>query len=385
MSAATLDTEVAAAPTARAWWRNVRLWVSLAVVVALGAIAVGAVVNQPGRGLDINSADQNGSKALGVLLENYGARVEQTSDLDTALADGTHSAVVVTAPDEYSAMQLADLGRAARRLVLVRPDTHASAPFGPNLAPVLTVGGLLHPFCADRGAVAAGPAEWPGDTMRYTPGGSGLQPCYDNALLTAPQLAVIGSADILRNDNLDDHGVAALDVNAITDSRRLTSVVWLLPGADAGGPGKPSIWDLFPDGTVRVIWWAVAVGLLLMLWRARRLGGVVTEPLPVIVRAAELVQGHGRLYARAGARDRAARALRNATTDRLGRRLGLPRGAGAAEVAAAVAPLVGRPPGDVSALLTGPPPADDVGLVQLAEQLDRLEAAVSRERKGSSG
>ena len=187
----------------------------------------------------------------------------------------------------------------------------------------------------------------------------------------------------MRNDNLDDDGVAALDVNAITDSRRVTSVVWLLPGADAGGPGKPSMWDLFPDGTLRVIWWAVAVGLLLMLWRARRLGGVVTEPLPVVVRAAELVEGHGRLYARAGARDRAAGALRHATTARIARRLGLPRGAGAVEVAAAIAPLVGRPPGDVAALLTGPPPADDAGLVQLAEELDRLEAAVSGERKGS--
>ena len=380
----TAAVEVAAAPAARVWWRNVRLWVSLAAVVALGAVAVGAVVNQPGRALDINSPDKNGSKALGVLLEKYGAHVEQTSDLDTALADASRSAVVVTAPDEYSTTQLADLGRAADRLVLIRPDSRAAAPFGPNLTPVLTVGGLLHPFCADRGAVAAGPADWPDDTVRYTPGGSGLQPCYDNALLTAPQLAVIGSADILRNDNVDDEGVAALDVNAITDSRRVTSVVWLLPGADAGGPGRPSIWDLFPDGTGRVLWWAVVVGLLLMLWRARRLGGVVSEPLPVVVRAAELVQGHGRLYARAGARDRAAHALRAAATNRLARRLGLPRGVGAVDVATAVAPLVGRPPSDVAALLSGPPPADDAGLVQLAEDLDPLDAAASGERKGSS-
>ena len=382
---ATDEVELAAAPTAPAWWRNVRLWVSLGVVVALGAIAVGAVVNQPGRALDINSADKNGSKALAVLLENYGAHVEQTSELSTALADGGRSTVVVTAPDEYSAAQLEDLGSAARRLVLVRPDSRAAAVFGPNLAPVLTAGGRLHPFCTDRGAVAAGPAEWPGDTTRYTPGGSGLQPCFDNALLTAPRLAVIGSADILRNDNLAGEGVAALDVNAITDSRRLTSVVWLLPGADAGGPGRPTLWDLFPDGTGRVIWWAVVVGLLLVLWRARRLGGVVNEPLPVVVRAAELVQGHGRLYARAGARDRAARALQAATTNRLARRLGLPRGVGPLEVAAAVAPLVGRPPGNVSALLTGPPPPDDAGLVRLAGELDRLEAAVSGERKGSAG
>ena len=376
--------EVAAAPTARAWWRGARVWVSLAAVVAVGAVVVGAVVDQPGRALDIGSAHKNGSKALATLLEKFGVRVEQTSDLDTARAGAANSAVVVTAPDEYSAAQLAELARSAARLVLVRPDARTAALVAPNLAPSLAVGGRLHPFCTDRGAVAAGPAEWPDDTVRYAPGSSGLQPCYDNALLTAPQLAVLGSADILRNDHLGDDGVAALDVNAITDSRRVTSVVWLLPGADAGGPGKPSIWDLFPAGTGRVIWWMVVVGVLLMLWRARRLGGVVPEPLPVVVRAAELVQGHGRLYARAGARDRAADALRVATTGRLTRRLGLPRGTGPVEVAAALAPLVGRPPGEVAALLTGPPPADDAGLVRLAEELDRLEAAVSGERKGSS-
>jgi hypothetical protein len=381
----SVAAEVAAPPNARAWWRNVRLWLALAVVLVLGVLAVGAVVDRPGRALDIGSAHKNGSKALAVLLQKYGVRIRQTTDVHAALAGAGASAVVVTAPDEYSTDQLDTLGRAAARLVLVRPDSQAAALFGPNLAPVITVGGLLHPFCADRGAVAAGPAEWPGDTVRYQPGSSGLQPCYFDALLTAPQLAVIGSADILRNDNLAERGVAALDVNAITDSRRLRSVTWLLPGADAGGPGRPSLWDLFPDGTGRVVWWTVVVGALLVLWRARRLGGVVTEPLPVVVRAAELVQGHGRLYARASARDRAAHALRAATTGRLARRLGMPRGVSADEVAAAVAPLVGRPPGEVSALLTGTPPVDDAGLVHLADELDRLEAAVSGERKGSPG
>jgi hypothetical protein len=268
--------------------------------------------------------------------------------------------------------------------VLVRPDSRAVARLGARPTPLLDVGGRLHPFCADAGAVAAGPADWPGDTIRYDPGTSGMQPCYFNALLTAPRLAVLGSADILRNDHLDDDGVAALDINAITDSRRVTSIVWLLPGADAGGPGAPSLWDLFPAGTERVIWWLVLVGALLVLWRMRRLGGIVPEPLPVVVRAAELVQGHGRLYARAGARDRAAHALRTSTTNRLVTRLGLPRGAGPAEVAVAVGPLVGRPPGEVLALLTGPPPADDAALVRLADDLDRLATAAGGEQKGSS-
>jgi hypothetical protein len=161
-------------------------------------------------------------------------------------------------------------------------------------------------------------------------------------------------------------------------------VVWLLPGVSAHGPGPASVWDLFPAGTGRVVWWLAAVGGLLVLWRARRLGGIVSEPLPVSVRAAELVEGHGRLYARAGARDRAAAALRAATADRVARRLGLPRGAGPDAVVAAVAPLTGRPAADLTAVLSGPPPADDAQLVRLANELDRLEeAALGGGRKGS--
>ena len=133
----SVAVEVAAPPTARAWWHNVRLWLALAVVVALGAIAVAALVNQPGRALDIESAHKNGSKALAVLLEKYGVRIQQTSDLGTALADASTSAVVVTSPDEYSAAQLGELGRTSRRLVLVRPDSRVAAQFGPNLQAIV--------------------------------------------------------------------------------------------------------------------------------------------------------------------------------------------------------------------------------------------------------
>ncbi len=61
---------------------------------------------------------------------------------------------------------------------------------------------------------------------------------------------------------------------------------------------------------------AVAV-VLLALWRARRLGPVVPESLPVVVRAAEATEGRGRMYRRAGARDRAAGRLRAATRTRI--------------------------------------------------------------------
>jgi hypothetical protein len=95
----------------------------------------------------------------------------------------------------------------------------------------------------------------------------------------------------------------------------------------------------------------------------------------VVVRAAEVVEGHGRLYRRAGARDRAAAALRGATLTRLATHAGLRRGARTDDVVAVAAAVTGRPAADVWYLLGGPPPADDADLLRLAAELDALEAA----------
>jgi hypothetical protein len=280
--------------------------------------------------------------------------------------------VLVAQPDDYSAAQLRHLAAAAGRLVLVAPGTRAAAAVDPSIQPDPQVGPRPAPGCPDPGAKATGPVDFPLDTVTYLAGHSGAVSCYAGALLTEPRLAVLGSAELLQNRRLADRGVAALDVNAITDSRRFGAVVWLLPGADAAGPGPASVWDLFPPAAHRAFWWLIAVGVLLVLWRARRLGGVVAEPLPVVVRAAEIVEGHGRLYARAGARERASAALRRATVGRLAHRLGLPRGASAEQVAVAAAGPAGSAP--VHDLLAGPPPRDDAALLRLAHDLDELEA-----------
>jgi hypothetical protein len=345
----------------------------LALVIA-GAAAVGTLADEPGRPLDPSSAHKNGSKALARLLEHYGTTFTATRSVETALRS-TGVAVVVTAPNDYSAAQLQRLAAHSARLVLVRPGRRAGNAVAPGLEPSDSPGlGVAN--CGYQGAAAAGEVEFPDDAVAYRPGSSGATVCFAGGVLLTTRLAVLGSADLLNNDHLADAGVAALDINVITDSRRVTSVTWLLPGADTQGPGPASIWDLFPSGAYRAFWWLVAVGALIALWRARRLGGVVPEPLPVVVRSAEVVEGHGRLYARAGARDRAGAALRAATTTRLTTRLGLPRGAPADQVAVAAAAVVGRSPAEVAAVLAGPGPADDTALLRLAADLDHLESAV---------
>jgi hypothetical protein len=123
--------------------------------------------------------------------------------------------------------------------------------------------------------------------------------------------------------------------------------------------------------------------LLIAWWRVRRLGPIVAEPLPVVVRSAEAVEGRARLYRSRRARDRAADALRAGARERLVRPLGLPSSAAqdmsvAAQVAAAVAERTGQPQTAIGLALYGPAPVDDAELVGLADYLDDLEGQVRR-------
>jgi hypothetical protein len=108
---------------------------------------------------------------------------------------------------------------------------------------------------------------------------------------------------------------------------------------------------------------------------------VVSEELPVVVRAAETTEGRARLYQRAKARGRAAEALRRATLHRLAPVLGVPLVQGSPDPAVLCAAVADRLAGDSTAgavrfLLYGASPTDDAALLRLADDLDALERQV---------
>src|SRR5205823_5107838 len=103
-------------------------------------------------------------------------------------------------------------------------------------------------------------------------------------------------------------------------------VVWLVPGPVAvGGPRPRSVTGLIPEPAYLVAAELAVAVVLAALWRMRRFGPLVFEPLPVVVRASETAEGHGRLYRSRRARDRAAAALRAAALARITIRTGLPQ------------------------------------------------------------
>src|SRR6185503_9223415 len=130
---------------------------------------------------------------------------------------------------------------------------------------------------------------------------------------------------------------------------------------------------------VRWIVFQLCVAIALVaLWKGRRLGPLVAERMPVVVRASETVEGRGRLYRSRRARDRAADALRTATLQRMLPRLGLGHSAAEPVVVQAVADRCGTPAQAVGHTLFGPTPDSDPDLVRLANELDNIERQVAQ-------
>lgn len=148
------------------------------------------------------------------------------------------------------------------------------------------------------------------------------------------------------------------------------------PHDEAGG--ENGLISLIPPGW---LWGTLQLALaaaLAAIWRGRRFGPLVTEQLPVAIRASESTEGRARLYRSADARDRAAAALRADTRHRIAPLLGMSAqdADSPAVLLPAVAARLGTPGSDPYALLFGPAPADDAALVLLTDQLDALEREV---------
>jgi hypothetical protein len=186
---------------------------------------------------------------------------------------------------------------------------------------------------------------------------------------------MVGNADFMTNGSLLRAGNAALAMNLAGEQPRL---VWYAPQHIEGlSSSATSLFELLPDNVTWIVvqlWLAVA---LIALWKGRRIGPLVAEDLPVVVRASETVEGRGRLYRSRRARDRAAQALRAAALQRMLPRLGLGTVAPQPSVLIAVAQRSNSDPESLRHILFGPAPATDADLTHLARALDDVERQVA--------
>lgn len=393
---ATLPS-TSASPTAARLWTRAR-GVTLAVVLLLaGAITLAALQSDARHGaLDPRSADPYGSRALAELLADRGVSTRVITTLAEArTAPNPDTTLLVATPDLLTEHQqqalhsaIADSGG---RTVLVAPSGWSVETLAPGVTadPAISRGSALSPDCALPAARRAGTAETGG--IRYTTRHLGADTCYPSerlaTLLRVPDTSgdgdtvVLGAPDILYNKRLDKQGNASLALQLLGSRSHL---VWYLPSLSDTAATDPDdekgFLDLLPSGWLWGTLQLFVAAALAALWRARRLGPLVPERLPVAIRASETVEGRARLYRKANARDRAATALRSTTRTRLAPLLGVPTTQAHAPETLVPA-LSAHLHGDGQALhslLFGPPPGDDAALIALADQLDTLEREVRR-------
>jgi hypothetical protein len=373
--------ESAMVTTARRWlsWR----WMVLALVMlaAIGAVSAYLTAPRPGFRMDPESTSPDGTHALVTLLRDFGVEVvvaHSIADVERAARPDT---LILVAQSQYLTDDtvLDRVAHAPGDLLLVEPTSRTREA----LAPDLRIGGAAtfdsNPNCNLRAAIRAGSVRFgPSDTYQAK-NGRVLTSCYDGVLIRyrdkGRTITVVGSTDFMTNGGLLQAGNAALAMNLAGGRPRL---IWYAPHRTEGETSSPaSVLDLIPDNVTWIVWQLWIVVLLVALWKGRRVGPLVAEELPVVVRASETVEGRGRLYRSRRARDRAASALRTATMQRLLPRLGLGAGAPAPAVVTAVAQRSGADANFVSYHLFGPPPASDTDLLQLARALDEIERQVT--------
>jgi hypothetical protein len=370
------------------WWRRARAWLLICLLIVIAGIVIGVLHRPPGNSyLDPGSTGGSGSHALADVLTGLGHQVTTATSTGSAVAAASAgTALVITSPANLSRPELATLAKVPASVLLVEPDRTALAVFGSGLrialagVPVASTPGA----CLLQAAVLAGTADMGGTTLTI-PGqlARGTRQCYPvgghpslvQLTLRGRLVTVLGTGAPLTNAALASQGNAALAIDLLPNHR----IVWLVPPAvaTASGPVRPrSFYSLVPLGAYLVAI-QLAVALLLAVgWRARRLGPLVAEPLPVVVRAAETVEGHARLYQSRRARARAADALRRGVISRLSPLAGLPVTARRDAVVAALAPRSAWPQARVTELLYGPAPASDRALVELGRDLDTFEREV---------
>jgi len=377
--------------------RRPRRLTPLVVIGVLLAMAMAlTLLDRGGRGntddLDPANPGSSGAQALAHVLDGHGVRVtvvRSQRELLSQEVDGT-STVVITHAIRLSARTartaLAHVASAAR-LVLMDPDPEVTRGMGLPVSYHLT--DLTGPAAACTGT-DLGPGfrlARAGRAYSATASGTGATTCFPDkrdgggAMVSLPgdpgrpPVVLLGDDTLISNRSILDSDNAAIALHLLGQTGRL---IWYIPSLTDITASESTSRSIAPSWFQPGMALGASAVLLLMLWRGRRLGRLVTEPLPVIVRAIETTESRGRMYRKSHDRARALAVLQLATRRRLTAYLGLSSTSSISSVAAAAAALSGRSYKDVLELLSSTATHDDSSLLELANTLAALEKEVRR-------
>lgn len=374
--------------------RTGRFWLVTAVIVVVALLLALVILGASGSGgqaLGPASTEQSGAKALVSVLRQQGVRVVTTTSLRqterAASADPARTTVVVYDSGPYlTGSQWKRLAASSGHTVAVGPGQTALDAIAPGVTEgAAAPDDTLAPRCDLPALEKAGRITGTGtryttrdsDAIRCLPettgGGYGLvQVDSDDGEHTT---TVVGTSSALTNADVSNDDNAAFALTLLGDSPTL---VWYLPSIDDLPKGSGTLASLTPGWVTPSIALLAAATLAGAFWRGRRLGPLVVENLPVVVRSTETMEGRARLYERGESRIHALDQVRIGTLGRLAAALGLGHAAGVDDVVFRTASLLSVDPRALRLVLVEAVPHDDRQLLVLSDSLRDLEAAVAR-------
>ncbi len=343
-------------------------WTAAAVVVlvTVAAVVVAGAPSSQGPPLDPGSTGPLGTKALVELLGDLGTHVTVTSGVPQAQGQG-HALVLKDNLDARTRRGLLAWAHSGGALVVADPTSKLTGlrPLGqvngtrtlsgcslPSLRQVgriQPVGGAL--LSVPRSAVGCfyqGHHPW----LVAHPEGAGM-------------VTTLGGPDAFTNANLGRADNAVLAAALLLGPRPGSAVYLLAPPGP--GTGRTGLLGLVgPRVRLALVELALAF-VVLVLWRARRLGHPVPETQPVQIEGCELVRAVGALLRRAHRPEAAAAVLRAGLRQDLAGRLGLDPSAPVTAASALLASSGHDLPAPVVALALGDQTAQDQALGDPAE------------------
>ncbi|CAN5883701.1 DUF4350 domain-containing protein [soil metagenome] len=379
-------------------WRKLALWGSLVVIVTLVSALIAGLRGPSGLPLDPDNPEDGGLQAIARVLEQRGVSVEVVRDLDALLSttvDGSTTVLVVGTAylsTDSGAQLMEHVARADSLLVLDPQPNTGEALDLPVTVSSRASSSRLGPECevdtwregdrivrADQLVEVTGERDGATTCFPPSPGynAGGAMAGYVVELAAddpRPRTVLLGIASALTNGQIEQEANAATGLRLLGGTERL---VWYIPSiGDAGEVAPQSLTDVLPRAVVPSVVVLVAALGATMVWRGRRLGPVVTEPLPAVVRSVETTQSRSRMYRRAQDRRRALASLQLAARRRLAVRLGLSARAAPDAVVRATARASGRHTEEIARLLVDPAAQDDETLVRIAREVRSLEEGI---------
>lgn len=350
------------------------IWALGIVALVVVAAYFGSARSNAGPPLDPESTSPDGAKALVELVGRLGGDIDVAEGAPPADAD-----VVLLLEDRLPNEQADDVEAWVRRggtLVVTDPTSLFTPRVGGGIDGVLDGGCGVSGFAGVE-RIDVGEAlgfRDPVDADTCFPTGVGesfvtLQDSGDGTIVS------LGGPDVFTNELLDEVDNAVLAGQLLAGDGRRT--IFLRPTL-AGG-GDDGLVDLVEAPARAALLQLLIVFLVVVAWRARRLGDPVAEPQPVQIQGSELTNAVGRLLQNNRRPDRAAAILRDHARRDLSSLLGLPLDAAAEVVVATIVARTTLDDASVRRAVSDPVASDDA-LVEVAHLLSRIREELTHER-----